>query len=144
MRKPSLKSSFAIAPADAAGARRVERRSHGLWRCTGDKPVGQGARSADGRGFAQAFSLKALAKPQDRSVPAKRRRRFDERAGKARMDEIPPAVQRAALRGLVTCDDKALGCSGHGDVEQTAMFARLSLSRLRPRCGDLVGVLERL
>jgi len=64
---------------------------------SGSKP---GARS--GRRFAQAVSLKAPAESQDRSVPAKRRRRFDERIGKARMDKIPPAIQRPAPRGFVT------------------------------------------
>ncbi len=131
-------------PADAAGARRVERRGRSLGRRVGDEPGGQGVEGAGGRRLAHILSAKAPAKPQDRPAAAKRRGRFDERVGKARMDEIVPAIERPALRRLMAGDDEALSRTGHGDIEQAAMFARLGVSRLGPRCGDRVGVLDRL
>ena len=145
MRKPSLEGPLAVAPADAAGARRVERRS----RRSRAPPWRRASRAGSRERGRAAFRPQSSARrpsPNRRivSAAAKRRRRFDERIGKARMDEIVPAIGRAALRGLIAGDDEALSRAGHGDIEQAAMFARLSLARLGPRGGDRVGVLGRL
>ena len=77
VRKPSLERSFAIAPAGAPGARRVERKCDGLGRRIGDEPAGQGAESAGRRRFAYAFGAKALAKSQDCPAQQSGGRRFE-------------------------------------------------------------------
>ncbi len=102
--------------------------------------TGRESKARDGRRFAHALGAKALAKSQDRPAPAKRRRRFDELIGKARIDEIIPAIGWTRFGGEVTCDNEALSRARHGDIEQAPIFARLSRARLGPRRGDRIGV----
>ena len=71
------------------------------------------------------------------------RRRLLERIAKARIDEIVPAIRRAAFGGLIARDNEALSRTGHCDVEQAPMLARLRFARLGPRSRDRIGVLDR-
>ena len=79
VRNPPLERPFRVAPADAAGARRVEGRGHGLGRGLGHEPARQGVDTASERRFAAILRAQPLAEAQDLRTAAERGRRYNER-----------------------------------------------------------------
>ena len=116
-----------------------------LGRRVGDEPAGQGVERARGRGFAHALGSKAFA--ESAGLSRLRRNGAGASTSASARPEWTRSYQQSAgrrSRGLIAGDDEALGRAGHGDIEKSAMFARLSVSRLGSRGGDRVGVLGRL